>query len=121
MTWYWYEICIYIMKEISMPLKDAERFIREIAVNNELRRSLYTFDSSLQVKNAIEAAGYKFKLYEYEETITHLKTESPTEEQAIMLDELLMWWKMLMYDGSIVEDEQSGCSPSRCATCGSCG
>ncbi len=39
-----------------------------------------------------------------------------------MLDELLMWWNMLMYDGSITEDvDTSECSPVKCASCSSCG
>ena len=104
-----------------MPLKDAERFIKEIAVNTELRKSLYLYDSSVEIQSAIAKSGYIFKIFEFEESINHLKTESPNEEQAIMLDELLLWWNMMMYDGSISEEEKTECSPARCASCSSCG
>ncbi|MDC7227993.1 MAG: hypothetical protein PQJ61_14615 [Spirochaetales bacterium] len=103
-----------------MPLIDAERFIKEITVNNELRKSLYRFDSSADVQDGIKECGYNFKLFEFEETINHLKTESPDEEQAIMLDEILLWWNMLMGDGSIVESDQPECSPSKCPSCSLC-
>ena len=103
-----------------MAQMHAETFIKEIVKNNELRKSLYQYDSSAEMMSAIRDEGYEFKLYQFEESINHLKTESPTEEQAIMLDELLLWWNMLMYDGSIVE-EAPACSPAKCSSCSSCG
>ena len=106
-----------------MAQMDAENFIKEIVKNTELRTSLYQYDSSAEVMEAIKAKGYPFKLYMFEESINHLKTESPTEDQANMLDELFMWWKMLMFDGTIVEDEEEpvSCTPAKCASCSSCG
>ncbi len=104
-----------------MPLKDAERFIKDIAVNNTLRKSFYIYSSSAEVYTAIKETGYNFKLYDFEESINHLKSESPTEEQAIMLDEILMWWNMLMYDGSVVEIDEPECSPAKCSSCSVCG
>ena len=103
-----------------MPLKDAELFIKEIAVNNELRKSLYKYETSAEIKNAIVESGYSFELYEFEESINHLKSESPTEEQAIMIDELLMWWNMLMFDGTVPESGSVNCSPAKCASCSGC-
>ena len=105
-----------------MPLIDAEKFIKEVVKNTGLRKSFYKYGSSLEVLTAIQESGYHFKLYEFEESINHLKTESPTEEQATMLDELGFWWSVLMYDGSIGNiDEPPVCSPVKCSTCSSCG
>ncbi len=105
-----------------MPFIDAQNFIKEIAPNNEMRRSLYEFENARAIKEHIETLGFNFKLYEFEQSILYLKTEAPNEEQAIMLDELLLWWNMLMYDGSITEEvDSSECSPVKCGTCSSCG
>ncbi|MBB6480304.1 hypothetical protein [Spirochaeta isovalerica] len=104
-----------------MPIKDAENYIREIAVDMDLRKSLYAYSTSAEMMTSIKDSGFNFKLYEFEESINHLKVESPDEEQAIMLEEILLWWKMLMYDGSICEEAKSAsCSPSRCFSCSSC-
>ena len=108
----------------DMAQMDAENFIREIVKNTELRTSLYQYDSSAEIMAAIKEKGYPFKLYMFEESINHLKTESPTEDQANMLDELFMWWQMLMFDGTIVEDIEEtvqSCTPAKCASCSSCG
>jgi hypothetical protein len=103
-----------------MALIHAEKFIKEIIKNHEMRTGLYRYDTSAEVMKAIHELGFPFKLHDFEESINHLKTESPTEEQAIMLDEILVWWNMLMFDGSITE-EQPACTPAKCSTCSSCG
>lgn len=102
-----------------MPHKDAEKYIREIVGNRELRSSLYAYDTSLEMMNSIHDAGYHFKLHEFEESINYLKTESPTEDQAFMLDDILQWWKMLMFDGSIIQDQKE-CSSAKCSSCRGC-
>ena len=104
-----------------MALKDAEYFIKDIVKDKEIRTSLYKYDSSKEIMEAIREMGYNFKLYDYEESINHLKTESPTENQAKMLDELKLWWDMLMSDGSIAEEMPASCSPAKCSTCSICG
>ena len=109
-----------ITEEKIMPLKDAENFIKEIAKNNEFRKSFYKFKSSMEVQNQIRILGFSFKLFEFEESINHLKSDSPTEEQAIMLNELLIWWQMLMYDGTVMENDSVSCSPDQCSACSSC-
>ena len=97
-----------------MPRKDAERFIRDIAGDKEKRKSLYSYDTSEEIMNAVRDMGYDFKLFDFEESIRHFKLESHDEEQAIMLDEILLWWNILM-------GEQASCSTSMCSTCSSCG
>ncbi|MBN2737820.1 MAG: hypothetical protein JXR70_12620 [Spirochaetales bacterium] len=102
-----------------MAIKQAEKFIKDIVKDNGIRKSLYQHGSSANIMAAIEEMGYLFTLYEFEESINHLKSESPDEEQSIMLDELLLWWNMLMSDGTINESEAPHCSPKKCFTCGS--
>ena len=105
-----------------MALKDAERFIKEIVKDNDLRTSLYQYDTAAEIMAGIQQKGFTFKLYDFEESINHLKTESPDASQAFMLDELLMWWNMLMSDGTISEEKEPvSCTPAKCATCSSCG
>ena len=104
-----------------MALKDAEFFIKEIVKDKELRTSLYKYDSSEEIMAAIREMGYNFKLYNFEESINYLKTESPHESQAQMLDELKLWWDMLMSDGTITEETPASCSPAKCSTCSICG
>ncbi len=103
-----------------MAQKDAERFIRDIVKDSALRKILYKYETSAEIMEAIKEQGYEFQLYQFEEGINHLKTESPTAEQVAMLGELLNLWNLLMNDGSIVEEPQA-CSPSKCFSCASCG
>ncbi len=103
-----------------MAQKAAEDFIREVVKNRDVRKILYQHDSSAEILGAIKTSGYDFKLYEFEEGINKLKVESPTEDQSMMLSELLQLWNLLMLDGSIVEDPKT-CSPAKCFSCTSCG
>lgn len=97
-----------------MAMKDAEKFIKEIVKNDGLRKSLYKFEDPEEKKKLIVKAGFDFEVYEIQESINYLKTVCAQEEDAIMLDELLLWWQMLMpFDQS--------CSPAECAGCSSCG
>ena len=103
-----------------MVLSSAEKFILEIAENNELRKSFYGLSSMEEIKSAINQAGFDFKIYEYEESILNLKTKCSSEEDAIALDELLLWWQMLLPEES-AEDSRSSCTPADCFNCPSCG
>lgn len=98
----------------------AEKFIREIAGNNDYRRSFYQLESLEDKKKYMSETGYKFELYEFEEEINHLKTECANEEDAIMLDEILLWWTMLIPQDDIEYPSSSSCSSSDCAGCTSC-
>lgn len=93
-----------------MVESNAEKFIREIARNHDLRRSFYTLEGTEEIKEALREAGYCFRHHEFEDTINNLKTRCATEEDAVMLDELLIWWQMLL-----------PCSPASCTQCSSCG
>lgn len=103
-----------------MAIKHSENFIKEIAKNTQLRKSLYRYHSPMDIMRAIEEMGYGFEPHEFEESINHLKTEAPHEEQAIMLGELLVWWKMLMGTEALPLSEKKGCTPSTCGSCSSC-
>ena len=103
-----------------MPIKNAENFIKQVVRNTDLRKSLYRYPSPSQIMTALKEMGYDFTPYEFEESIRHLKTESPHEEQAIMLDELLIWWKMLLGEVNTAPPSQCTCSPTACGGCKSC-
>jgi len=103
-------------KELHM-INNAETFVRDVMENNDLRKSLYLYDTSAEVIEAIKELGYHFRLAEFEETIKGMG--------GAPFDELLMWWKMLMYDGTIKEEPlpaETDCSPRKCSSCSSvCG
>ena len=102
-----------------MIISNAERFIREISKNNDFRRSFYQWESPDEIKKSITDAGYSFKYHEFEDSINNLKTRCASEEDAIMLDELLLWWQMLLpFEDS--EGCSTDCSPSDCALCSLC-
>lgn len=103
-----------------MAVKDAEKFIREIVENSDLRKSLYQFDDRGEKMEHIRKAGYVFEIYEFDESINYLKTISSDEEQAIMFEELRLWWQMIMPNDMTDVPAQS-CTPAECATCSSCG
>ncbi len=105
-----------------MAQQEAIDFIKEIVKNQEIRKSLYKYDTSSEIMGAIREMGYHFRFADFDESIHHLKTESPHESQADMLDELRMWWHMLMDDGNLEEEEEeSSCSPAKCSSCSMCG
>lgn len=103
-----------------MVKSNAEKFILEVSGNNDFRKSFYKLDSVEDKKKYIFESGYEFEYFEFEESINNLKTRCSTEEDAIMLDELLLWWQMLLpYEETVTTG--TGCSPAKCSTCSSCG
>jgi predicted ribosomally synthesized peptide with nif11-like leader len=102
-----------------MAVKNAEKFIREIIGNSDLRKSLYPFEETEEKLKFISESGFDFEIPEFEESINYLKTICADEEEAIMLDELLLWWQIMMpYD--IYEESSTQCTPDQCRTCSSC-
>jgi hypothetical protein len=99
----------------------AEKFIREIAGNSDFRKSFYSLDSLEDKKKYMAESGFAFELYEFEEAINHMKTECAEEEDAILLDELLLWWTMLIPQDEIeYPSAGTACSPEACGSCSSC-
>ncbi|MBI9097591.1 MAG: hypothetical protein JEY91_03890 [Spirochaetaceae bacterium] len=99
---------------------NAEKFIKEIAGNSDFRKSLYLLESSEDKKRYLNEAGYNFAFYEFEESINNMKTKCAEEEDAIMLDELLLWWQMFMpYEET--DSSITACTPAECSKCSSCG
>jgi len=102
----------------------AEKFIKRVVKDQEFRDTLYEYDSYAERIQFIQESGYDFFYEEYEDAINHLKTESPTEDQANLLNELMAWWVMLNSDApqSTTTESSGSCDSSSCKTCGgSCG
>ncbi|MDA3810075.1 MAG: hypothetical protein PF518_07030, partial [Spirochaetaceae bacterium] len=103
-----------------MVKSNEEKFNLEVSGNNNFRKSFYKLDSVEDKKRYILEAGYEFEYFEFEESINNLKTRCSTEEDAIKLDELLLWWQILMpYDETVTS--ATVCTPAECAKCSSCG
>jgi hypothetical protein len=106
-----------------MAQQDAIDFIKDILKDKEKRTPLYKYDSVEEIMTAIGEMGYNFKRIDFDESILHLKTETFSEDYAKVLDELRMWWHMLLNEVEMEreDDDESSCSPAKCSSCSHCG
>ncbi|MDC7218981.1 MAG: Nif11 family protein [Spirochaetales bacterium] len=104
-----------------MAQQDAINFIKEIIKDKTIRTSLYKYDTFEEIMAAISEKGYNFKKIDFDESIIYLKKETFSEDYAKMLEELQMWWHMLLNEVEFEPEDGSSCSPSKCSSCSSCG
>lgn len=104
-----------------MAVQDAQNFIIKISKDNKYRTSLYEFETFDKRMSHIKETGYDFEFPEFEEASTQMLRKCQTEENALVIKELLMWWKMVNGDvPDAIATAKPKCSPSDCSTCSGC-
>lgn len=101
-----------------MSMDNAERFLRECAIDGSVRDRAYAEALKGDLREWLSRSGYGFTSLDLGNTVRRLKLSARDEEEALLYDELRLWYELLSGEG-----EDSGgngvCGPSLCASCSS--
>lgn len=103
-----------------MTALTAEKFIKRIVKDNDLRSQIYNCPDFPSRMKWIAEQGYSFTYGDFDDAINHLKVECPTEEQADLIGDISLWWQLLNQDCEHPETQGRSCSPQSCFTCSGC-
>lgn len=78
-----------------MSMQNAIRFLRDVGDLDELRHRIYSCDGYGELFSLLASSGYAFTGAEFEETVDHLHVSCQTIEEAGLLLEKAMWFRML--------------------------
>ena len=76
-----------------MAINDAMKFIRESQGNQELRKVVNTTPGN-EVMDELAKMGLEFTFEEFEESVNMLHVKCQFEEQANLLMQTAMWFRM---------------------------
>lgn len=79
-----------------MTMQNAIRFLRDVGDKEDLRRSLYRCHSYEGLFTHLASSGYAFTGAEFEEVVDHLHVDCQTVEEAGLLLEKALWFRMIV-------------------------
>ncbi len=81
-----------------MPTQKAIDFIVNLRYDRILRRKMNGMKPE-QVHPFLETMGYAFTLEQLEEAVRYYKLRSPSEQNALEIDEIKYWYRFLTTPG----------------------
>lgn len=79
-----------------MPMIDAQKFLKSVPTNRELRHRLNTATSRNQLFSILKDASFDFTYHEIDEAYRALLVQCQTEDIAGHLKEIKSWWDLLV-------------------------
>ncbi len=93
-----------------MSRDSATKFIEQAQIDNGLRKQLNSVKSHEKLKECLEANGYSFTPFEFDDAFNNRLVNCQFQEQADQLNEMKMWWELLHgFLGVQVESTSSAC------------
>lgn len=79
-----------------MSFHSAKKFIDEVRDNNSFRKSLYMHDDADSLTAYLNTQGFAFTYPEFEEAYRASLVKCQEEEDAVILSEILIMYRMLI-------------------------
>lgn len=79
-----------------MPINDAKMFLKDLAVSETLRDSLYDAASKNDISDILKTIPYEFSTDELDDAYRNLLINCRSETQAEQLKEIRQWWDFLI-------------------------